>query len=568
MNMRFVVLLFIVVISFSTYSQDYKISVVNLEKKADINEKNYFDNFYSMPNIVERMGIDKIRQLNERLQIFSPHSLNTFSRQSIDNHYLKSFNLKRLKSSDMCINLSELKHWNCYPSYEQYLEIMQEFANKYPYLCRLVEFGQSVKGRRLLAVEISDNVKKKEAEPATFYSSTMHGDETTGYVLMLRLIDYLLANYGKDERVTNLVNNTEIWINPMANPDGTYSGGNHTVFDAVRTNGKNFDLNRNFPDITDTSAAINVQTENVAMIKFMKNHNFVLSANFHGGQEVVNYPWDSWFAPHLHADNEWYRTICRQYVDTVHANSPQGYMNYQENGITLGSDWYRIKNGRQDYVNYYLHGREITIELSKLKTPNADMLPQYWNYNFRSLLNYIANVNKGIRGRITNENGEPLRAKLTILGHDKDSSSVYSDGVTGWYYRMLNKGNYKFQITCNGYKDTTFTANLLNGEQKQVDIVLKKMKTNVHEVENEYLSSLTYNNPVTDYLNIRFLAKKSDIASLKIYNIGGSEIISNEYNILKGDNLIQLNFAKFKKGYYICKIQGAFISASFAVVRK
>ena len=34
-----------------------------------------------------------------------------------------------------------------------------------------------------------------EAEPEVFYSSTMHGDETGGFILMLRLADYLLKNY-------------------------------------------------------------------------------------------------------------------------------------------------------------------------------------------------------------------------------------------------------------------------------------------------------------------------------------------------------------------------------------
>jgi len=49
------------------------------------------------------------------------------------------------------------------------------------------------------------------------YTSSMHGDELTGYVLMLRLIDSLLSTYGTNPRVTNLVNNFEIWINPLAN---------------------------------------------------------------------------------------------------------------------------------------------------------------------------------------------------------------------------------------------------------------------------------------------------------------------------------------------------------------
>jgi murein tripeptide amidase MpaA len=43
------------------------------------------------------------------------------------------------------------------------------------------------------------------------------------------------------------VNSAELWINPNANPDGTYYGGNSTVASARRYNNNGYDLNRNFP---------------------------------------------------------------------------------------------------------------------------------------------------------------------------------------------------------------------------------------------------------------------------------------------------------------------------------
>ena len=55
------------------------------------------------------------------------------------------------------------------------------------------------------------------------------------------------------------------------------------------------------------------------MMKFMREHKFALSANFHSGAEVVNYPWDRWWW--LHADNDWFYNISRKYADTVHLYS-------------------------------------------------------------------------------------------------------------------------------------------------------------------------------------------------------------------------------------------------------
>ena len=70
------------------------------------------------------------------------------------------------------------------------------------------------------------------------------------FVLSLRLIDYLLNNYSVNDRVTEIVNNVEIWINPLANPDGAYTN-NNSVYGAIRYNANWVDLNRNYPDPED-----------------------------------------------------------------------------------------------------------------------------------------------------------------------------------------------------------------------------------------------------------------------------------------------------------------------------
>ena len=44
----------------------------------------------------------------------------------------------------------------------------------------------------MLAIQISDNVGVADDEPSFLYTSSMHGNELTGYVLMLRLIDEIL----------------------------------------------------------------------------------------------------------------------------------------------------------------------------------------------------------------------------------------------------------------------------------------------------------------------------------------------------------------------------------------
>jgi PKD repeat protein len=341
--------------------------------------------------------------------------------------------------------------WDTYPTYEAYVDMIYQFATDHPDLCSVEAFGSSTEGRDLLAVKISDNVDVDEGEPEFFYTSTMHGDETVGYILMLRLIDYLLENYGTLSSITDMVDGMEIYINPLANPDGTYAGGNNTVNGATRYNANGVDLNRNYPDFEDgphpDGNAYQVETE--AFMTLAEAHHFVGSANFHSGAEVVNYPWDTWAK--RHPDDNWYQLISREYADTVHLYAPSGYMTMLNNGITNGYDWYTISGSRQDYMNYYRNCREVTIELSDIKLLPENELNAHWEYNYRSLLNYIEQSAFGFRGTVTDlESGNPVQAKVTVVDHDEDHSFVYGDDVHGTYYRPIKSGTYDllFEAPC------------------------------------------------------------------------------------------------------------------------
>ena len=114
---------------------------------------------------------------------------------------------------------AKLGDWDYYPTYSEYVTMMQNFEATYPQLCSLFSIGKSVQNKDLWFLKISSNINSSEDKPKFMYSSSMHGDETVGFVLMLRLIDYLLTNYGTDERITRLVDEIEIYINPLFNPD-------------------------------------------------------------------------------------------------------------------------------------------------------------------------------------------------------------------------------------------------------------------------------------------------------------------------------------------------------------
>ncbi len=402
---------------------------------------------------------------------------------------------------EMSENPEAIMNWDTYPTYDAYVTMMNNFAANYPGICTLVNAGISVQGRDLLLVRISDNVLVNEAEPQFLYTSTMHGDETTGYVLMLRLIDSLLTSYGTDPRITNMIDNSEIWINPNANPDGTYHGGNGSVYGATRYNANGYDLNRNFPDPVNGTHP-NEQQETAIMKNLAEQNNFVLCANFHGGTEVVNYPWDTWTngSPHFisHPDETWYQFISHLYADTCQTNSPAGYMDGYDDGITNGGTWYIVHGGRQDYMNYFMRSREVTIEISDTKLPPANQLPAYWEYNKRSFLTYIESIFYGVSGIVTDTVGTPLNAMITILNYDEYNSEVRADSTSGDYYRMLAPGIYDIEFSAANHIPKTISGVQVNNLQATI-VNVELLPDEIIPVEGPLYQASVFKNEVELY---------------------------------------------------------------------
>ena len=343
--------------------------------------------------------------------------------------------------------------WDFYPTYEAYVSLMNSFQADFPGLCEIHNIGTTVSGRSLLFAKVSANVSQRENEPRFMYTSTIHGDETTGFIMMLRLIHYLLNNYESNPDIAYLLDNMEIWICPNENPDGTYTNNNSTVSGATRYNANGVDLNRNYPNPVSNPG--NMQPETQAMTAFVDTMGFVMSANNHGGIELVNFPFDSWTSSNpanRHADHDWWYMVSREFADTAQFYSPSGYMTGEDNGVTHGGDWYVVYGSRQDYLTYYAGGREVTLEISDTKLLPQSQLPAHWNYLYRSYLNYLRQALYGIRGTVTDaETGEPLVARIEVLNHDQKNSEVFSSLPHGNYHRPILAGTYDLLFTADGY---------------------------------------------------------------------------------------------------------------------
>jgi hypothetical protein len=534
------------------------------------------------PAFSQQDNFEKIyRELEERGEVYfifpsSADSVHFFSRiLSVDNYindsiyayankkqFIKFLDLKipfrHLLPPSLQIQQSRLKNatnesWN-YPSYDEYVRLMQNFALNYPFLCTLVEIGESEKGKKLLSVKLS-GPSVTEGKPSVFYTAGIHGDEGSGVVLMLKLIDYLLNRYGFDEKVTLLLNSCYVFINPLSNPDGFYFLSNESNYGATRFNINSVDLNRNFPDFLygDHPDENAWQAETVAMMDFMKENRFILSANFHDGVEVVNYPWDNW--QKLHADNDWFVAISAEYADTVHKYSEDDYFKFRNNGITNGFQWYSITGGRMDYVTWFLRGREVTIELSGIKSPDAGTIELLWNYNRNSLINYLLNAIQGVRGYVYDRNtGERLEAAINVINYDRDNSHVFSNEGPGEYYRMLLPGEYLLQGSSSGYVSKVVPITIPSEGYAVIDFDLVKR-------EGILL------NPVNGTLQISLTDSIEEEIRIEIFDLSGRLVLQKQQEIFAPEVFL-IDIAPFYPGFYILRLNGKTIKREYKFIRR
>ena len=360
--------------------------------------------------------------------------------------------------------------WDAYPTYTAYEDMMFQFATDHPDKCEIITLGTLPSQRKILIAHINNG--SGEGKPKFLYTSTIHGDETTGWMLMLRLIDYILENPTEPE-CANVLENIDLYIGPNTNPDGTYHGGNNTVNGATRSNANGVDMNRNYADPhggahPDGNA---YQQETQWFMQFAEDNAFVMGANYHGGAEVMNYPWDNTYT--LHADDAWYQLISHEYADLCHAVNA-GYMTDYNNGVTNGAAWYMIGGGRQDYMNGYAQCREMTIECSNTKCPSGSQMPTFWNINKNSLFAFMNQCIYGVHGTVTDQNSrQPLEATITITGHDDEYSVVSSHLPAGDYHRPLKAGTYTLTFTANGYYPLQETVTVTDGEAIELNVQLE-----------------------------------------------------------------------------------------------
>ncbi|MFC8620169.1 M14 family zinc carboxypeptidase [Micromonospora purpureochromogenes] len=210
--------------------------------------------------------------------------------------------------------------WDAFRSYSEPGGIRDELtatAARFPKLAKLETIGRTVQGKPILAVKVTKNARTVPdgRRPAVIYGSAQHAREWITPEMTRRLLHHVLDNYGTDPEITRLVDRTELWFLPVANPDGydhTFTPGNRLWRKNLRDNDGNgqittadgVDLNRNFSykwgyddegsspepnSDTYRGPAPNSEPETKALDALFKRVGFEFFVNYHSAAQLLLY---------------------------------------------------------------------------------------------------------------------------------------------------------------------------------------------------------------------------------------------------------------------------------------
>lgn len=99
---------------------------------------------------------------------------------------------------------------------------LRRWAEKHPDIVELYEIGRSYEGRPILQMTLTNRkTGRKEDKPAAYFEGGRHSGEISSSESVLWLASHLIENYGRDPRITRLLDTKAITLRPQNNPDGS-----------------------------------------------------------------------------------------------------------------------------------------------------------------------------------------------------------------------------------------------------------------------------------------------------------------------------------------------------------
>ncbi len=111
--------------------------------------------------------------------------------------------------------------WNRFYDTEGIEDNLRKIHRAFPNLTELYSIGESYEGREIWCLEVSSKkVGNLERKPGMYIDGNIHGNEVQAAEVVMYTAWYLTENYGRIDRITQLLDQKVFYLIPTINPDG------------------------------------------------------------------------------------------------------------------------------------------------------------------------------------------------------------------------------------------------------------------------------------------------------------------------------------------------------------
>lgn len=303
---------------------------------------------------------------------------------------------------------------SCYTNYDQLLPKLQQLNQSYPNLTEIVDVGDSWEksrggANRDLWVLRLTNKNIAGTKPKLFLVGEHHAREIATVEILLKFAEYLLTNYASDSNIRSWIDNREVWLLPMQNPDGhiKVEGGENWRKNTDNGNGclggappdsYGTDPNRNYSKAwggastnpcTATyqgpGAFSEPETQTVRDLVLRERFNLLIS--YHSYSELILYPWGYTNDPA--PDRDKLRAIAQKFSELTKLSLTDSAYRFGQPGELL-----YLSTGTTDDWSYdALRIPSFTFEVGGSFAPSCSSLETIWQRNLKPMLYALQIVN-------------------------------------------------------------------------------------------------------------------------------------------------------------------------------
>lgn len=416
-----------------------------------------------------------------------------------------------------------------YPDLDQVYAALAAAETNHPDICRVVDLTETyampptAQGRHLFALKISDHVDLDEEELSILLVANHHAREIVTPVIALSVIDSLTTLYGTDPAVTAIVDDNEVWIAPIWNPDG-YT----VVFDYanywrknMRDNGDGtwgVDQNRNYPQgwddfcsgSTDPSsytyrgpdAASEPETQ--TMLAWSRDRRFARVLDLHSAGREVVYGYACW--------------------DTPFVGFARALAGLLSTACGYGETGYRPADALGEHYQWQFSQMSAMAFLLETQTEFQPIYPfaQYECGRVWPGVLWFFQKTIPVWGHVTDAStGAPVEATITlpdvVFEHGE---TLTSGGPHGRYQVFVPSNTYDLVFSAEGYEPFAFDdLVVVSSASLRLDVTLPPLATAAGDGPLDPAVSVDASGG-----RIRFVLAEPSPVLLEIYDLQGARI--------------------------------------------